>query len=75
VAGTLGMNWSRFLLFNALGGALWVLTWGLVGYYLGEHGSEIMSLMHKFGLATAILVAIMLVLVGAYSLRRRPSGN
>jgi membrane protein DedA with SNARE-associated domain len=75
VAGTLGMDWWRFLLFNALGGALWVLTWGLVGYYLGEHGSKIMSFMHKFGLAAAILVAIMLVLVAAYFLRRRLFGN
>src|SRR5262245_35538316 len=27
VAGTLGMPWRRFFLFNALGGALWVATW------------------------------------------------
>jgi membrane protein DedA with SNARE-associated domain len=27
VAGTLGMPWRRFLMFNALGAALWVATW------------------------------------------------
>jgi membrane protein DedA with SNARE-associated domain len=36
-AGTIGMNWWRFLVFNALGGALWVAAWGLGAFYFGEH--------------------------------------
>src|SRR5262249_24835633 len=39
VAGTLGMDWRRFLLFNALGAALWVGLWVLGAFYLGEHMS------------------------------------
>lgn len=34
VAGSMGMPWRRFLLFNALGAALWVLTWTMIGNYV-----------------------------------------
>ena len=37
VAGILNMDWRQFLIFNALGGALWVLVWGFAGFYLGEY--------------------------------------
>jgi membrane protein DedA with SNARE-associated domain len=30
----LGMDWKKFLLFNALGGATWVVCVALVGYEL-----------------------------------------
>ena len=58
------MNWRRFLAFNALGGALWVLIWTTVGYYLDIHGSHIAMLIHKLGLlgvaiATITLMAVM----------------
>ena len=49
VAGTLGMSWWRFLLFNALGGALWVATWVLGAYYLGKHASSIAGLARHVG--------------------------
>jgi len=31
------MRWSRFLVFNALGAALWVAVWTSVGYLSGSH--------------------------------------
>lgn len=37
VAGISEMTWRRFMTFNAVGAALWVLTWGLIGYYGGNH--------------------------------------
>ena len=68
VAGTLGMNWWRFLLFNALGGALWVATWVLGAYYLGEYASSIARLPGHVGvvggmLAAAVLLVALVVLV------------
>ena len=57
VAGTLGMNWWRFLLFNALGGALWVATWVLGAYYLGEHASSIAGLARHGGVVGGMLAA------------------
>jgi len=37
IAGTTGMRWQRFLMFNALGAALWVGAWASVGYFSGNH--------------------------------------
>jgi membrane protein DedA with SNARE-associated domain len=37
IAGTTGMQWTRFLIFNAIGAALWVLVWTSVGYFSGSH--------------------------------------
>ena len=36
VAGVGKMNYGKFLLYNILGGALWVLSMTLAGYFLGE---------------------------------------
>lgn len=36
VAGVGKMNYAKFLLYNILGGALWVLSMTLAGYFLGE---------------------------------------
>jgi membrane-associated protein len=36
VAGMGKMEYSRFLSFNVFGGALWVLSMSLIGYYLGH---------------------------------------
>jgi membrane protein DedA with SNARE-associated domain len=63
VAGTLRMDWKRFLIFNALGGALWVSVWTLAGFYLGEHVSEIRALAHH--LERGGLVVGLVVLAGA----------
>ena len=37
VAGTSGLRWRRFLVFNAIGAALWVGTWVSLGYLAGSH--------------------------------------
>src|SRR5436190_2641667 len=37
IAGTTGMQWARFLVFNAIGAALWVAVWTSVGYFSGSH--------------------------------------
>jgi membrane protein DedA with SNARE-associated domain len=70
VAGTLKMDWWRFLLFNALGCALWVLTWGLAGFYLGEHVSDITKLAHGLGLVGAVIVAILVIGAAIFAFRR-----
>lgn len=36
VAGIGSMNYSRFILFNVIGGVLWITTVSLAGFYLGE---------------------------------------
>src|SRR5947209_14681531 len=37
IAGTMEMHWLRFLIFNALGAALWVAAWTSLGYVAGDH--------------------------------------
>jgi membrane protein DedA with SNARE-associated domain len=66
VAGTLEMDWRWFLAFNALGGALWVLVWTMVGFYLGLHGADIAALVHKVGFLAAVLVLIVLIVILTY---------
>jgi membrane-associated protein len=58
------MDWRRFLLFNALGGALWVLVWCLLGFFLGAHVGDVAALAHHFGMAgVAVAAAIVLAVV------------
>ena len=70
VAGILNMDWRRFLIFNAIGGALWVLFWGFAGFFLGEHISKISSFAQDFGLAGTIIVIAILVVALLYAWRR-----
>jgi membrane protein DedA with SNARE-associated domain len=63
VAGILGMPWWRFLLFNALGGALWVITWVFAGYYLTEHMSVITTLAHHTKIVAGVLALGILAFV------------
>jgi membrane protein DedA with SNARE-associated domain len=37
LAGINGMDWWRFLLFNASGGVVWATVYGLAAYVFGEH--------------------------------------
>src|SRR5947209_18173650 len=37
VAGISGMHWKRFVVFNAIGAALWVAVWTSIGYFSGSH--------------------------------------
>jgi membrane protein DedA with SNARE-associated domain len=63
VAGSLEMDWRRFLVFNALGGALWVVVWTTAGFYLGKHGADIAAIVRKLGFFGAIFVLIALTAV------------
>jgi len=66
VAGTLEMDWRRFLVFNALGGALWVLVWTIVGFYLGEHGAEIGRVVDRMRFLGTVSVSIALIVILTY---------
>jgi membrane protein DedA with SNARE-associated domain len=48
---------------NALGGALWVVVWTVVGFYLGKNGSNIAAVIHKLGFFGVIFVLIALTTV------------
>ena len=56
VAGTLGMSWWRFLLFNAIGAALWVAVWVFAAAYFTEHTAVIARLANHTQAVAAVLV-------------------
>jgi membrane protein DedA with SNARE-associated domain len=67
IAGTVGMPWKRFLVFNMLGAALWVGTWTSVGYLAGNHVETIARYFTYFAIGFTVVVVTYLVL----HLRRR----
>jgi membrane protein DedA with SNARE-associated domain len=75
VAGLLKMDWRRFLIFNALGGALWVSVWTLAGFYLGKHGSNLKAVAHDLERGGAILGLGVLLATLLYGFRRLRHGS
>jgi membrane protein DedA with SNARE-associated domain len=75
VAGTLGMAWLRFLMFNALGAALWVSLWVLGAFYLAEHMSNIMLLARRGWIVGAVMAAVAVLIALALLLRRQRGGS
>ena len=48
IAGISAMPWRTFLLYNAIGAALWVGWWTTISYVLGTHLVEILEHTHKY---------------------------
>jgi membrane protein DedA with SNARE-associated domain len=71
VAGVTRMPFPKFLLYNAIGAALWVGVWSSAGYFAGNHLDAIEGVIHRYS-NVALIAAV--VLVAAYvwiHLRRR----
>ncbi len=76
LAGIAGMHWLRFLLFNAIGGALWVGFWGTLFYRVGRHSRQIVRLFKRYELpALAILALAVAGFLLLRWLRRRRRGR
>ena len=76
VAGITGMRWLRFLIFNALGAALWVGTWVSIGYLAGSHIGSIYSYITRYSYYALIVAGVViLALVARHMLRRRRARN
>jgi membrane protein DedA with SNARE-associated domain len=66
LAGVNRMEWARFLLFNATGGAIWAALYGAAAY---ELGNAINRLSDPIGIAT-FSIAILAVIAGFVLVRR-----
>jgi membrane protein DedA with SNARE-associated domain len=76
IAGTTGMRWLRFLVFNALGAALWVGTWVSLGYLAGSHIGTIYHYIGEYSFYVLIVLAVLLAGYIAWRvLRRRRRGT
>jgi membrane protein DedA with SNARE-associated domain len=72
IAGTTGMHWARFVVFNAIGAALWVAVWTSVGYFSGSHINTIYIDATRYDRYLAIAVGALLI---AYIARRVVRGR
>jgi membrane protein DedA with SNARE-associated domain len=71
VAGTLGMSWWRFLLFNAIGAALWVAVWIFAATYFTEHTAFIASLAHHKAVEMVLVITCIILVVSLFVWRLR----
>lgn len=70
IAGVTGMHWARFLLFNAIGAALWVAVWTSIGYFSGNHINSIYNTATQYSLYLAIAAGVLVVVFVARRIRR-----
>ena len=61
IAGMSGMRWTRFLIFNAIGAALWVAVWASIGYLSGDHINAIYKAATTYVTYLAIVLAVLLL--------------
>jgi membrane protein DedA with SNARE-associated domain len=67
IAGITGMHWAKFLVFNALGAALWVIVWTSLGYFSGSHIGAIYKAATRYDTYLAVAVGVLIL---AYIIRR-----
>lgn len=66
VAGSAGMGWRRFAVYNALGAFLWVGAWSAGVYYFGQQIEAWLLRVHTAGLWLAGALALALLVAAAY---------
>jgi membrane protein DedA with SNARE-associated domain len=74
IAGITAMPWRKFLIYNAIGAALWVAWWTTISYFLGTHLVEIIEHAHRYKWWAIALVVIALatyVVLHVRHVRRR----
>jgi membrane protein DedA with SNARE-associated domain len=72
VAGLARMPWPRFLMFNALGAAIWVGFWSAFGYFAGNHLEAIYERLQRYELYVFIAIFVVVAaFVVRHLLRRR----
>ena len=73
LAGILGMNWPKFVIWNFLGAIVWVSAISMIGYFLGSNWETLVRVVKHLHL-TALLVAAAVILL-IWWRRRRVSGQ
>jgi membrane protein DedA with SNARE-associated domain len=69
LAGVLRMPWKRFVIWNLLGAAVWVVVISTIGYKFGQHWDKVVAVLERLNFAAA-LIAICVV-AGIWLWRRR----
>ena len=71
LAGVNRMPWRAFLFWNAFGGIVWAIFYGLLGYFLGSNLPLLGSVLHVMGIGGIVALAIALVAIVAFYFWRR----
>ncbi len=76
IAGIARMHWARFLVFNALGAALWVGIWSGLGYAAGNNIGTIYTQVTRYSLYVLIALGVAIAaLIVRHLVRRRSGGS
>ncbi|MFF2956849.1 SpoIIE family protein phosphatase [Kitasatospora sp. NPDC057965] len=75
IAGTSGMPWPRFQVFNVLGAALWVGVWATLGYLAGAHVGTVWRTAVRYQLWLLLALGLLVVLLAAHRLLRGHQGR
>jgi len=60
------MDWRRFVVFNALGGATWVTVMAGAGYLFGAQAERVLGSLHMLGAVALVVAAVALLLARRY---------
>jgi membrane protein DedA with SNARE-associated domain len=55
LAGVLLMPWRRFVIWNVLGAAVWVVVISTIGYKFGQHWDRVIAVLERLNLAAAVV--------------------
>ncbi len=61
IAGISGIHWAKFLLYNAIGAALWVGVWTCIGYFSGSHINAIYDTASRYSVYLAIVFGLVVI--------------
>lgn len=71
-AGINRMPWRSFLVWNAAGGIVWAIVYGLLGYILGRNLPLLGAVLHVLGIGGIVaLVVFAVIVVAVWVVRRR----
>ncbi len=71
IAGISGLHWLKFVIFNAIGAALWVGVWVSIGYFSGSHIDSIYNTAAQYSTYLAVAVALLILAWIARTMVRR----
>jgi membrane protein DedA with SNARE-associated domain/rhodanese-related sulfurtransferase len=72
LAGATGMTWPRFVLFSAVGAALWVGSGLAIGIVLRAQVDDLLPLLQRVGsTAVVVLIALLVIYIAYKGYRRR----
>jgi membrane-associated protein len=73
LAGVLGMDWRKFVLWNFLGAMVWVSVIAAIGYFLGSNWDLLVRVVKHLHVSGIVLAAVAVLLL--WWRRRRKSGQ